>query len=126
MAPNRPLITRKVSFRASVSPSTRFWIRADCPLGYKEFSHIPTDRLTPADPLFAPALERMKISTRQYAKRQLKWVQKQMLPVVKQALERGEDVSVYVVRGGDEDAQLGAEILHRTSVNVLLSPLTRL
>ncbi|KAI5449780.1 tRNA dimethylallyltransferase, mitochondrial [Naganishia albida] len=82
-------------------------------IGYKEFSHIPTDRLTPADPLFAPALERMKISTRQYAKRQLKWVQKQMLPVVKQARERGDEVWVYVVRGGDADAPLGEEILHR-------------
>lgn len=55
----------------------------------------------------------MKISTRQYAKRQLKWVQKQMLPVVKQARERGDEVWVYVVRGGDADAPLGEEILHR-------------
>jgi hypothetical protein len=66
----------------------------------------------------------MKISTRQYAKRQLKWVQKQMLPVVKQARERGDEVWVYVVRGGDADAQLGEEILHRESLDVCLSVLT--
>ncbi|KAJ9092209.1 hypothetical protein QFC21_006955 [Naganishia friedmannii] len=89
---------------------------------FKEFSHIPTDRLVPSDPLFAPALDRMKISTRQYAKRQLQWIRKQLLPVIKQALEsqraeggEGEDAGpwIYVVRGGDEDVALGEEILRR-------------
>ncbi|GHJ90172.1 hypothetical protein NliqN6_6574 [Naganishia liquefaciens] len=89
-------------------------------IGYKEFSHIPTSRLTPSDPLFAPALERMKISTRQYAKRQLKWIQKQLLPVIRQALnqertggQEEQSVWVYVVRGGDADVALGEEILQR-------------
>ena len=88
--------------------------------GYKEFSHIPTSRLTPSDPLFAPALERIKISTRQYAKRQLKWIQKQLLPVIRQALnqertdgQEEQSVWVYVVRGGDADVALGEEILQR-------------
>ncbi|KAJ9116773.1 hypothetical protein QFC24_006664 [Naganishia onofrii] len=95
---------------------------------YKEFAHIPTSQLTPTNPLFAPALERMKTATRQYAKRQLKWVEKQLMPVIKQALvhqrqvgrammtgEGTEDngVWVYVVRGGDVDTALGADILRR-------------
>ncbi|KAJ9121453.1 hypothetical protein QFC22_002069 [Naganishia vaughanmartiniae] len=88
-------------------------------IGFKEFSHIPTNRLVPTNPLFAPALDRMKISTRQYAKRQLQWIRKQLLPVVKQALEHqraegeGEDAGpwIYVVRGGDDDVALGEEIL---------------
>lgn len=69
----------------------------------------------------------MKIRTRQYAKSQLKWIQKQLLPVIKQALqEQGQEQSVwvYVVRGGDEDVALGEEILRRefcvTSSEVLL------
>jgi tRNA dimethylallyltransferase len=58
----------------------------------------------------------MKIRTRQYAKSQLKWIQKQLLPVIKRALqEQGQEQSVwvYVVRGGDEDVALGEEILRR-------------
>lgn len=65
----------------------------------------------------------MKISTRQYAKRQLKWIQKQLLPVIKQALDQGradgqeeQSVWVYVVRGGDEDVALGDEILQRQTL----------
>lgn len=66
----------------------------------------------------------MKIGTRQYAKRQLKWVQKQLLPVIKQTLEQRRadeepDVWVYVVRGGDEDTALGQDILHRMCARVL-------
>jgi hypothetical protein len=75
----------------------------------------------------------MKTATRQYAKRQLKWVEKQLMPVIKQALvhqrqvgrammtgEGTEDngVWVYVVRGGDVDTALGADILRRTSLHV--------
>lgn len=117
-------IIKKASFRVSVScPEGRWTFRADLVPGYKEFSHIPTTRLTPSDPLFGPALERMKISTRQYAKRQLKWIQKQLLPVIKQALDQGradgqeeQSVWVYVVRGGDEDVALGDEILQRQTL----------
>lgn len=113
------------AFLLTIGPFSSSFLFSLARTGYKEFAHIPTERLTPTDPLFAPALERMKIATRQYAKRQLKWVEKQLLPVIRQALLRqrqveksgeGEDddgVWVYVVRGGDTDTALGAEILRR-------------
>lgn len=69
--------------------------------GYKEFSHISTSDLHPLYPLFAPAVERMKLSTRQYAKKQIKWIKNQLIPAVRRARELGGDVSVYLVRGGE-------------------------
>ena len=44
----------------------------------------------------------MKLSTYQYARSQVKWIKKQLLPVVKEARSLGGDVQVYVVRGGEE------------------------
>ena len=46
-------------------------------IGYKEFAPLPTAQLTAAAkdlPAFKEAIERMKISTRQYAKSQVKWI----------------------------------------------------
>ncbi len=55
----------------------------------------------------------MKLSTRQYAKSQLRWIRKQFLPAVKRGREISgeESVRVYVVRGGEMDRGLGEEIL---------------
>ncbi|KAL0947252.1 hypothetical protein HGRIS_013373 [Hohenbuehelia grisea] len=50
-------------------------------IGYKEFH----DYLTATDPparLFEEAVERMKLSTRQYAKRQISWIRNKLLPLV--------------------------------------------
>jgi tRNA dimethylallyltransferase len=41
-----------------------------------------------------------KIRTQQYARYQLKWIRKQLLPAVREAKRLGGDVEVYVVRGG--------------------------
>jgi tRNA dimethylallyltransferase len=79
--------------------------------GYKEFAAIPTDQLSPYHPQFAAALERMKLSTRQYAKKQLKWIRKQLLPAVRKARAEGAEVEVYVMRGGMEDGGPGPSIL---------------
>lgn len=46
-------------------------------IGYKEFAPLPTSQLTAAAkdlPAFKEAIERMKVSTRQYAKSQVKWI----------------------------------------------------
>jgi tRNA dimethylallyltransferase len=42
----------------------------------------------------------IKIRTQQYAKYQLKWIRKQLLPAVREARALGGDVEVYVVCGG--------------------------
>lgn len=72
-------------------------------IGYKEFSAIPTEQLTPSHPLFEPALDRMKLSTRQYAKKQLKWIRTQLLPAVKRARTLGGQVDVHVVNAGESE-----------------------
>jgi len=45
-------------------------------------------------------LAETKQRTCQYAKSQLKWIRKQLLPAVAEARALGGDVSVYVVPGG--------------------------
>lgn len=46
-------------------------------------------------------LERTKLSTVQYAKSQMKWIRKQLLPAIKEARDQGDQVWVYVVPGGE-------------------------
>lgn len=78
-------------------------------IGYKEFVTIPTEDLSRDHPLFAPSLERMKLSTRQYAKKQIKWIKKQLLPAVRKARHMGGEVDVYVLPAGRSEE--GLELL---------------
>jgi tRNA dimethylallyltransferase len=82
-------------------------------IGYKEFTSIPTSELSPAHPLFKPAVERMKLSTRQYAKKQLKWIKKQLLPAVQKAKSQGGEVYIYVLKAGE--TKHGRELLEGLS-----------
>lgn len=56
-------------------------------------------------------LGRMKISTHQYAKQQIKWIRKQLLPAVHEARSRGGDVHIYVVPGGAAGEPLAQSVL---------------
>lgn len=49
--------------------------------GYKEF-HAYLNASDPSEKLFQMAIERMKLSTRKYAKRQIGWIRNKLLPVV--------------------------------------------
>lgn len=49
--------------------------------GYKEF-HDYLSAPEPSDKAFNAAVERMKISTRQYAKRQVSWIRNKLLPAM--------------------------------------------
>jgi tRNA dimethylallyltransferase len=73
-------------------------------IGYKEFSAIPSDDLQPESPLFRPAVEQMQLATRQYAKKQLKWIKKQMLPAILKARSKGGEVYIYVLPAGDSSS----------------------
>jgi tRNA A37 N6-isopentenylltransferase MiaA len=53
-----------------------------CCLGYKEFDAYLT---SPTDLLFREAVDLMKLSTRQYAKKQISWMRNKLLPAVLQA-----------------------------------------
>jgi tRNA dimethylallyltransferase len=57
-----------------------------------------------------------KIRTQQYAKYQLKWIRKQLLPAIREARALGGDVEIYVVRGGGgaEGEEAGRRVLEGT------------
>ncbi|KIK40906.1 hypothetical protein CY34DRAFT_241165 [Suillus luteus UH-Slu-Lm8-n1] len=50
-------------------------------IGYKEF-HDFLASPKPSDKLFASAVEKMKYGTRQYAKRQIRWLRNKLLPAI--------------------------------------------
>lgn len=56
-------------------------------------------------------LDRMKLSTHQYARSQIKWIRKQLLPAIKEARSLGGTVEVYAVRGGIEGHQPSIDLL---------------
>ncbi|WVQ67522.1 uncharacterized protein L199_005722 [Kwoniella botswanensis] len=81
-------------------------------IGYKEFASLSLPQSNPTtDPAYAPALERTKLSTHQYAKSQLKWIKKQLLPAVKEARSLGGEVEVYVVNGGEKGVDPALKVL---------------
>lgn len=71
--------------------------------GYKEFEPYLSSRATTDekasfdehDPLFIAGLDSMKLSTRQYAKRQVKWIKQKLLPAVRKL--GGEDVTIVLL-----------------------------
>lgn len=70
-------------------------------IGYKEFAGLALPQDNPrSSPQFDGMLARMKLSTHQYAKSQIKWITKQLLPAVHEARALGGDVHIYVVPGG--------------------------
>ncbi|KAI0075461.1 tRNA isopentenyltransferase [Panus rudis PR-1116 ss-1] len=75
-------------------------------IGFKEFSqYLSTPDPTPQ--MYSAALERMKLSTRQYAKRQVKWMQNKLLP------------AIYSVNSGeaDEGRKMGVYLLDATNLD---------
>lgn len=51
----------------------------------------------------------MKLSTRQYAKKQIKWIKKQLLPAIIKARSMGGEVYIYVLPAGRSER--GIELL---------------
>ncbi|WVF71306.1 hypothetical protein IAT40_006109 [Kwoniella sp. CBS 6097] len=81
-------------------------------IGYKEFSALPLPQDSPeTDPAFGPALARTKLSTHRYAKSQIKWIKKQLLPAVNEARALGGEVYVYIVNGGERGIQPALNVL---------------
>jgi tRNA dimethylallyltransferase len=52
--------------------------------GFREFHQYLTDP-SPSEKKYQAALENMKISNRQYAKRQISWIRNKLLPAVRAA-----------------------------------------
>lgn len=70
-------------------------------VGYKEFepylsSLSPGAKIDKEDVLFKSGLERMKISTNQYAKSQIRWIRVKLLPAINKSMPRG-DVEIFLL-----------------------------
>ncbi|KAK0197484.1 tRNA isopentenyltransferase [Armillaria mellea] len=69
-------------------------------IGYKEF-HVYITSPDPSDDAFNLAVENMKISTRQYAKRQVSWIRNKLLPMIKAANATENTVFPYLLDASD-------------------------
>lgn len=81
-------------------------------IGFKEFAdlELPKDDLS-RDPLYKRGLDTTKLRTTKYAKKQIKWINSQLLPVVREARALDGDVHLYVLHGGEKDEGLARTIL---------------
>ena len=81
-------------------------------IGYKEFAQLDLDQPDPSsDPKYAHALAQTKSRTYQYAKSQLKWIRRQLLPAVTEARALGGEVFVYAVPGGAGGEEPARQVL---------------
>ncbi|KAF8892663.1 IPP transferase-domain-containing protein [Infundibulicybe gibba] len=71
-------------------------------LGFKEFNEYLSSP-APSVEAFNTAIENMKISTRQYAKRQLSWIRNKFLPAAYAANTNETNVPVYLLDATDLD-----------------------
>ncbi|KAK0228197.1 tRNA isopentenyltransferase [Armillaria fumosa] len=69
-------------------------------IGYREF-HGYISSTDPSDDAFNLAVENMKTSTRQYAKRQVSWIRNKLLPMIKAANATEETVFSYLLDASD-------------------------
>ncbi|SCV74159.1 BQ2448_6591 [Microbotryum intermedium] len=72
-------------------------------IGYREFSPYlaaKSNSTLNSKPLFDAAVERMKISTRQYAKKQVKWIKSKLLPAIKE-LENPNEATIVLLDATD-------------------------
>ncbi|KAF9001991.1 tRNA isopentenyltransferase [Cyathus striatus] len=65
-------------------------------IGYKEFSDYLSNTSID-DALFETAVEHMKLSTRQYAKRQVSWIRNKLLPAIHAANDNEPVVPMYLL-----------------------------
>lgn len=74
--------------------------------GFKEFTPYLTDRIDAAtieldNPKFKVGLESMKISTRQYSKKQVNWIKRKLIPAIEKSAESdaegGNDVTLILL-----------------------------
>lgn len=82
-------------------------------IGYKEFADLELPQQDPAsDPRFPAMVALTKLRTHQYARQQLKWIKKQLLPAVREARSLGGQVEVFAVPGGKDGEAPAIEALH--------------
>ncbi|KAH6918809.1 tRNA isopentenyltransferase [Coprinopsis sp. MPI-PUGE-AT-0042] len=72
-------------------------------IGYKEFHDYLADPTPSNQSAFDSAVDRMKLSTRQYAKKQISWIRNKLLPATQQANAEKEQVSFYLLDATEVD-----------------------
>jgi len=71
-------------------------------IGYKEFSgYLSSGSPTQKD--YDEAIERTKISNRQYARRQVQWIRNKLLPAANAAAPNGSKLPIYLLEVGEFD-----------------------
>ncbi|KAJ7273388.1 tRNA isopentenyltransferase [Mycena rebaudengoi] len=100
----------EISQSAAPSPEVDYTLGIYQSIGYKEFHaylsaspSLPSQKDNAQEKAFAEALEAMKISTRQYAKRQISWIRNKLLPAIREvnAHEHGAVVPTYLLDATD-------------------------
>ncbi|TFK48799.1 tRNA isopentenyltransferase [Heliocybe sulcata] len=82
-----------------IAPAVDYTLGIYQAIGYKEF-HAYLNSPTRSEEAFRDAVDRMKLSTKQYAQRQVKWIRNKLLPAVyaAQAAEGGkESIRAYLL-----------------------------
>ncbi|KAG6816955.1 hypothetical protein H0H87_001470 [Tephrocybe sp. NHM501043] len=90
---------RQIAAAASSSPGdvkTDYTLGIYQAIGYKEF-HEYLSAPEPSEKAFNAAVEHMKLSTRQYAKRQVSWIRNKLLPAVHMANSEETMVPTYLL-----------------------------
>ncbi|EKM82878.1 hypothetical protein AGABI1DRAFT_118307 [Agaricus bisporus var. burnettii JB137-S8] len=73
-------------------------------IGYKEFhDYLSRPESTQQD--FSQAVDRMKLSTRQYAKRQISWIRNKLIPAISASAKEGSPLSLYLLDATELDKQ---------------------
>ncbi|TFK25018.1 tRNA isopentenyltransferase [Coprinopsis marcescibilis] len=92
---------RHIADGADATPQHDYSLGIYQSIGYKEFHEYlskPHD-----DKEFSIAVERMKLSTRQYAKKQISWIRNKLLPAVTHSNGDDELVSFYLLDAAEVD-----------------------
>jgi tRNA dimethylallyltransferase len=64
--------------------------------GYKEFdTYLSSPR--PSEKAFQAAVEHMKLSTRQYSRRQISWIRNKLLPAVYATNSKDTAIPIYLL-----------------------------
>ena len=80
-------------------------------IGYKEFADLDLSGDPASDPKFPAMLALTKLRTHQYARSQLKWIRKQLLPAVREARSLGGEVEIFAVPGGTAGERPAQDVL---------------
>ena len=111
LAPSMRQTTQRGSFNPSASLIC--WRPSLTSVGYKEFAELPLPLKDPHNfPGFSGMVDVMKTRTRRYARYQLKWIRKQILPVIREARNCGDEVEIFVVPGGHTGHSVAEPLLH--------------